>query len=66
MAGVEEVEVVVARSERATPRAGDAFLKVDTDQGSCLRMLTCSIPASVRARRTSTPMSALMPESYAA
>ena len=29
---VEEVEVVVAHSERATLRVGDMFLKVDTDQ----------------------------------
>src|ERR1700736_962892 len=32
MAGVEEVEVVVARHERATLRAGDVFLKIDADQ----------------------------------
>jgi aminoglycoside phosphotransferase len=32
MANVEEVEVVVAHSERATLRVGDVFLKVDTDQ----------------------------------
>jgi len=32
MAGVEEVEVVVAHSERATLRVGDVFLKVDGDQ----------------------------------
>ncbi|TCO46175.1 aminoglycoside phosphotransferase [Kribbella antiqua] len=32
MAGVEEVEVVVAHSERATLRVGDVFLKVDADQ----------------------------------
>ena len=32
MAGVEEVEVVVAHSERATLRVGDVFLKIDTDQ----------------------------------
>jgi aminoglycoside phosphotransferase (APT) family kinase protein len=32
MAGVEELEVVVAHSERATLRVGDVFLKVDTDQ----------------------------------
>jgi aminoglycoside phosphotransferase (APT) family kinase protein len=31
MAGVEEVEVVVAHSERATLRVGDVFLKVDGD-----------------------------------
>ena len=30
--GVEEVEVVVAHSERATLRVGDVFLKVDSDQ----------------------------------
>ena len=29
--GVEELEVVVAHSERATLRVGDVFLKVDTD-----------------------------------
>jgi aminoglycoside phosphotransferase (APT) family kinase protein len=29
---VEEIEVVVAHSERATLRVGDVFLKVDTDQ----------------------------------
>ena len=32
MRGVEQVEVVVAHSERATLRVGDVFLKVDTDQ----------------------------------
>jgi aminoglycoside phosphotransferase (APT) family kinase protein len=32
MADVEEVEVVVAHSERATVRVGDVFLKIDTDQ----------------------------------
>ncbi|WP_328521132.1 aminoglycoside phosphotransferase family protein [Kribbella sp. NBC_00359] len=32
MAGVEEVEVVVAHSERVTLRVGDVFLKVDGDQ----------------------------------
>ena len=32
MANVEEVEVVVAHSERATLRVGDVFLKVDADQ----------------------------------
>lgn len=32
MAGVEEVEVVVAHRERATLRVGDVFLKVDADQ----------------------------------
>jgi aminoglycoside phosphotransferase len=32
MAGVEEVEVVVAHSERATLRVGDVFLKIDGDQ----------------------------------
>jgi aminoglycoside phosphotransferase len=32
MAGVEEVEVVVAHSERATLRVGDVFLKIDADQ----------------------------------
>jgi aminoglycoside phosphotransferase (APT) family kinase protein len=32
MAGVEEVEVVVAHSERATLRVGGVFLKVDADQ----------------------------------
>src|SRR6476646_3094934 len=32
MAGVQEVEVVVAHSERATLRVGDVFLKVDADQ----------------------------------
>jgi aminoglycoside phosphotransferase (APT) family kinase protein len=31
MAGVQEVEVVVAHSERATLRVGDVFLKVDAD-----------------------------------
>jgi aminoglycoside phosphotransferase len=29
---VEEIEVVVAHSERATLRVGDVFLKIDTDQ----------------------------------
>jgi aminoglycoside phosphotransferase (APT) family kinase protein len=32
MAGVEQVQVVVAHSERATLRVGDVFLKVDADQ----------------------------------
>src|SRR6201995_1692144 len=32
MAGVEEVEIVVAHSERATLRVGDVFLKIDADQ----------------------------------
>ena len=32
MAGVEEVEVVVAHRERATLRVGDVFLKVDPDR----------------------------------
>src|SRR6476661_7121512 len=32
MAGVEEVEVVVAHNERATLRVGDVFLKIDVDQ----------------------------------
>src|SRR4051812_9755829 len=32
MAGVEEVEVVVAHNERATLRVGDVFLKVDANR----------------------------------
>jgi aminoglycoside phosphotransferase (APT) family kinase protein len=32
MVGVEEVEVVVAHTERATLRVGNVFLKIDTDQ----------------------------------
>src|SRR5215467_803904 len=32
MAGVEQVEVVVAHNERATLRVGDVFLKIDADQ----------------------------------
>src|SRR5262249_57059371 len=32
MAGVDDVEVVVAHSERATLRVGDVFLKIDADQ----------------------------------
>jgi aminoglycoside phosphotransferase len=32
MAGVEEVEVVVAHAERATLRVGNVFLKIDADQ----------------------------------
>ena len=32
MAGVEEVEVVVAHRERATLRVGDVFLKIDADR----------------------------------
>jgi aminoglycoside phosphotransferase (APT) family kinase protein len=32
MAGVEEVEVVVAHNERATLRVGGTFLKIDADQ----------------------------------
>jgi aminoglycoside phosphotransferase (APT) family kinase protein len=34
MAGVDEVEVVVAHNERATLRVGDVFLKIDGDQAS--------------------------------
>ncbi|TDU91922.1 phosphotransferase family enzyme [Kribbella voronezhensis] len=34
MAGVEEVEVVVAHSERVTLRVGDVFLKIDSDQAN--------------------------------
>src|SRR6478609_6313666 len=32
MAGVEEIEVVVAHGDRATLRVGDMFLKIDADQ----------------------------------
>ena len=32
IAGVDEVEVVVAHNERATLRVGDVFLKIDADQ----------------------------------
>ena len=32
MAGVDEVEIVVAHRERATLRVGDVFLKIDADQ----------------------------------
>ena len=32
MAGVDEVEVIVAHNERATLRVGDVFLKIDADQ----------------------------------
>ncbi len=32
IAAVDEIEVIVAHSERATLRVGDVFLKVDTDQ----------------------------------
>jgi hypothetical protein len=32
MAGMEEIKVVVAHSERATLRVGDVFLKIDADQ----------------------------------
>src|SRR6476646_2844221 len=32
MAGVKEVEVVVANSQRATLRVGDVFLKIDADR----------------------------------
>ena len=32
MAGVEQVQVVVAHNERATLRVGDVFLKIDGDQ----------------------------------
>src|SRR3954471_2942183 len=32
MGDVEEIEVVVAHSERATLRVGDVFLKIDADQ----------------------------------
>jgi aminoglycoside phosphotransferase (APT) family kinase protein len=34
MAPVDEVEVVVAHSERATLRVGDVFLKIDADQAN--------------------------------
>ena len=34
MAGVEEVEVVVAHHERATLRVGDVFLKIDADRAN--------------------------------
>ena len=34
MAGVDEVEVVVAHSERVTLRVGDVFLKIDGEQGN--------------------------------
>ena len=34
MAGVDEVEVVVAHNERATLRVGDVFLKIDADQAN--------------------------------
>src|SRR6185437_16131622 len=32
LAGVQDVQVVVAHSERATLRVGDVFLKIDADQ----------------------------------
>ena len=32
MADVEEIQVVVAHSERVTLRVGDVFLKIDADQ----------------------------------
>jgi len=32
MQGVEDIEIVVAHSERATLRVGDVFLKIDSDQ----------------------------------
>jgi hypothetical protein len=32
MTDMQEVEVVVAQQERATPRVGDVFLKIDADQ----------------------------------
>ena len=32
MAGMDEVQVVVAHRERATLRVGDVFLKIDADQ----------------------------------
>src|SRR5688572_16725696 len=32
MAGMDEVQVVVAHRERATLRVGDVFLKIDPDQ----------------------------------
>ncbi|HEY3504987.1 MAG TPA: phosphotransferase [Actinocatenispora sp.] len=34
MAGVDQVEVVVAHNERATLRVGDVFLKIDADQAN--------------------------------
>jgi aminoglycoside phosphotransferase (APT) family kinase protein len=34
MAGVDEVEVVVAHNERVTLRVGDVFLKIDADQAN--------------------------------
>ena len=32
MADVDQIQIVVAHSERATLRVGDMFLKIDTDQ----------------------------------
>ena len=57
MAGVEEVEVVVAHSERATLRVGDVFLKIDSDQArvdvEVEAMAIAPIPTPVRVRSAS-------------
>ena len=47
MADVEEVEVVVAHSERATLRVGDVFLKVDADQARIDAEVKAMSPAPV-------------------
>ena len=51
MAAVEEVEVVVARHERATLRVGDVFLKIDADQALASLTLGWSSTASTRPRQ---------------
>jgi aminoglycoside phosphotransferase (APT) family kinase protein len=47
LTGVEEVEVVVAHSERATLRVGGVFLKVDSDQARTDRELEAMMLAPV-------------------
>jgi len=47
MADVEEVELIVAHSERATLRVGDAFLKIDADQARTDREVAAMAVAPV-------------------
>ena len=50
-AAVEEVQVVVAHSERATLRVGDVFLKIDADQARTARGASRGRRAEVSAVR---------------
>src|SRR6185312_14447317 len=47
MADVETVELIVAHSERATLRVGDAFLKIDADQARTDREVAAMAVAPV-------------------